>query len=55
MSKTEIRKKQRNGTGGGNPFLIVYHIIQGALIGLGAVLPASPAVCLPWCSAFTSL
>ena len=39
MSKTEIRKEQRNGTGGGNPFLIVYHIIQGALIGLGAVLP----------------
>ena len=36
MSKTEIKQEQRNGS---NPFLIIYHIIQGALIGLGAVLP----------------
>ena len=39
MSKTEIRKEQGNRTGGSNPLLMVYHIIQGAFIGLGAVLP----------------
>ena len=37
MSKTEVRKER--GNGGSNPFLVIYHIIQGALIGLGAVLP----------------
>ena len=37
MSKTKIRKEQKST--GSNPFLVLYHIIQGALIGLGAVLP----------------
>lgn len=37
MSKTEVKKER--GNGGSNPFLVIYHIIQGALIGLGAVLP----------------
>lgn len=30
-------------------------LLCGALIGAGAILPASPAACWPWCSTYTAL